>query len=49
MRFNALIIAPPFAPGQRADLCVTADHSRLDPRLGIGDAISALARLAKRV
>ena len=47
MRFNALIIAPPFAPGRRADLFVTADHTRLDPRLGIGDAISALARLAE--
>jgi starch synthase (maltosyl-transferring) len=47
MRFNALIIAPPFAPGRCADLFVTADHTRLDPRLGIGDAISALARLAE--
>src|SRR4029077_14569140 len=34
-------------PGRCADLFVTADHTRLDPRLGIGDAISALAHLAE--
>ena len=46
MSFDAVIIAPPFMPGRSGDLFLTADHDRLDPRLGMGEAIAALARLA---
>jgi len=46
MSFDAVIIAPPFMPGRSGDLFLTADHNRLDPRLGMGEAIAALARLA---
>ena len=47
MRFDAVAIAPPFATGCRGDLFLTADHDRLDDRLGAGDAAAALARFAK--
>ena len=46
MSFDAVIIAPPFMPGRSGDLFLTADHNHLDPRLGTGDAIAALVRLA---
>lgn len=46
MRFDAVIIAPPFMPGRSGNLFLTADHNRLDPRLGTGDAIATLGRLA---
>ncbi len=46
MGFDAVVIAPPFATGRSHDLFLTADAARLDPRLGAGDAIEALARLA---
>src|SRR6185312_7197325 len=48
MGFGAVAMAPPFLPGAAADLFLTADHDRLDPRLGSGDAVAALARLAQR-
>src|SRR5215471_18410016 len=47
MRFDTVAIAPPFATGQLADLFLTADHDRLDSRLGGSDALSALARFAE--
>ena len=47
MRFDAVAIAPPFATGRAGDLFLTADHDRLDDRLGVGDAATALARFAK--
>ncbi|HZK91792.1 MAG TPA: maltotransferase domain-containing protein [Stellaceae bacterium] len=46
MRFDAIVVAPPFAAGRTGDLFLTADHQRLDPRLGGGDAVAALARFA---
>ena len=45
MQFDAVVIAPPFATGQSGDLFLTANLGRLDPRLGSGSAIAALARL----
>ena len=48
MGFGAVAMAPPFLPGATADLFLTADHDRLDPRLGSGDAVAALARLAQQ-
>ena len=47
MGFGAVIIAPLFRPGASGDLFLTADHDRLDPRLGTGDAVEALARWAQ--
>src|SRR6266571_6977184 len=47
MRFDAVAIAPPFLPGASGDLFLTANHDRLDPRLGTGDAVAFLARLAQ--
>src|SRR5215467_10372063 len=47
MGFGAVIIAPLFRPGASGDLFLTADHDRLDPRLGTGDAVAALARCAQ--
>src|SRR5215469_13002938 len=47
MGFGAVIIAPPFRPGASGDLFLTATHDRLDPRLGTGDAVEALARWAQ--
>jgi starch synthase (maltosyl-transferring) len=47
MGFGAVMIAPPFRPGACGDLFLTADHDRLDPRLGTGDAVAALARWAQ--
>src|SRR5215469_18406235 len=47
MGFGAVVIAPPFQPGASGDLFLTADHDRLDPRLGAGDAVAALARWAQ--
>src|SRR6516162_6686481 len=47
MGFGAVIIAPPFRPGASGDLFLTADHDRLDPRLGTGDAVEALGRWAQ--
>jgi starch synthase (maltosyl-transferring) len=46
MRFDAVVVAPPFATGRSGDLFLTADHDRLDRRLGMGDAVGALARFA---
>jgi starch synthase (maltosyl-transferring) len=46
MRFDAVVFAPPFATGRSGNLFLTADHDRLDPRLGTGDAVEAFARLA---
>src|ERR1700680_3670104 len=47
MRFDTVVVAPPFAAGRSGDLFLTADPDRLDPRLGTGSAIAALARLAE--
>jgi starch synthase (maltosyl-transferring) len=47
MGFGAVMIAPPFRPGASGNLFLTADHDRLDPRLGTGDAVAALARWAQ--
>ncbi len=47
MRFDTVAIAPPFATGRARDLFLTADHDRLDGRLGAGDATAALARFAE--
>ena len=47
MGFDSVAIAPPFLTGASGDLFLTADHDRLDPRLGTGEAIVALARLAQ--
>ena len=46
MRFDAVAVAPPFATGRAGNLFLTADHDRLDRRLGAGDAATALARFA---
>ncbi|MBV9554819.1 MAG: DUF3416 domain-containing protein, partial [Alphaproteobacteria bacterium] len=43
MGFDAVVIAPPFATGAAGNLFLTADHDRLDPRLGNRAAIEALA------
>jgi starch synthase (maltosyl-transferring) len=48
MRFDAVAIAPPFATGRARDLFLTADHDRLDDRLGAGDAAAALLRFAEK-
>ena len=48
MSFDAVAIAPPFVAGKSGNLFVTADHDRLDPRIGGGDAVAALARLAQQ-
>ena len=47
MRFDAVAIAPPFATGRAGDLFLTADHDRLDERLGGGGAPDALRRFAE--
>jgi starch synthase (maltosyl-transferring) len=47
MGFDTVVIAPPFLPGASGDLFRTGDHDRLDPRLGTGDAVAALGRLAE--
>jgi glycosidase len=47
MGFDAVVVAPPFAPGRAGNLFLTADHDRLDPRLGTVDAIAALSRFAE--
>ncbi|HXC30330.1 MAG TPA: maltotransferase domain-containing protein [Stellaceae bacterium] len=47
MLFDTVAIAPPFATGRAHDLFLTADHDRLDDRLGAGDAATALARFAR--
>jgi starch synthase (maltosyl-transferring) len=47
MGFDTIAIAPPFATGRAGDLFLTADHDRLDNRLGAGDATVALARFAE--
>ncbi|HYM72654.1 MAG TPA: maltotransferase domain-containing protein, partial [Stellaceae bacterium] len=47
MGFDAVVIAPPFLAGRSGDLFVTADHDRLDPRHGGGDALSALTRFSE--
>ena len=45
--FEAVVMAPPFAPGPGGDLFLTADHDHLHPALGGGAAEPALARLAE--
>jgi starch synthase (maltosyl-transferring) len=47
MLFDTVAIAPPFATGRTRDLFLTADHDRLDDRLGAGDGTTALARFAR--
>ncbi|HEY1795283.1 MAG TPA: maltotransferase domain-containing protein [Stellaceae bacterium] len=47
MRFDTVAIAPPFAAGRAGDLFLTADHDRIDQRLGAGDAAPALARFGE--
>src|SRR5450631_1871369 len=47
MGFDAVVTAPPFLPGPIGNLFLSADHDRLDPRLGGGDALTALKRLAE--
>jgi starch synthase (maltosyl-transferring) len=47
MLFDAVVVAPPFATGRACDLFLTADHDRLDRRLGAGGAVTALARFAE--
>src|SRR5579884_4255900 len=47
MGFDAVVVAPPFRAGQRGDLFRTADHDRLDPRLGDASAGAALAQAAE--
>jgi starch synthase (maltosyl-transferring) len=47
MRFDTVPVAPPFAAGRDGDLFLTADHDRLDSRLGAGSAATALARFAE--
>ena len=46
MRFDTVVVAPPFAAGRTGDLFLVADFDRLDPRLGGGGAVAGLARLA---
>jgi starch synthase (maltosyl-transferring) len=47
MGFDAVVIPPPFAPGKTANLFLVADHRRVDPRLGTGDAAGLLSRYAE--
>src|ERR1700722_341482 len=47
MRFDAVTIAPPFVAGRSGDLFLTADHERLDARLGGADALTGLARFSE--
>jgi starch synthase (maltosyl-transferring) len=42
--FSHVLLAPPFQPGPLANIFLTADHNRLHPALGGGDATAALAR-----
>jgi starch synthase (maltosyl-transferring) len=44
--FDGVVLAPPFAPGPGGDVFLTADHQRLHPALGGGEALPALGRLA---
>ena len=46
MGFSHVLIAPPFQPGRSGDLFLTADHDRLHPALGDGDATTALYKVA---
>jgi starch synthase (maltosyl-transferring) len=46
MRFDTVVVAPPFATGRDGDVFLAADHDRLDSRLGAGSALTALARFA---
>jgi starch synthase (maltosyl-transferring) len=45
--FNTVLTAPPFATGRGGNVFLTADHWRLDDRLGGGDAREALALAAR--
>ena len=45
--FDAIILAPPFATGSDNSVFLVADHQRLDPRLGGGDALPALAEACR--
>jgi starch synthase (maltosyl-transferring) len=47
MRFDTIVVAPPFATGRDGDLFLAADHDRLDSRLGAGSALTALAGFAE--
>jgi starch synthase (maltosyl-transferring) len=47
MRFDTVVVAPPFATGRNGDLFLAADHDRLDSRLGAGNALTALAGFAE--
>ncbi|HTQ33527.1 MAG TPA: maltotransferase domain-containing protein [Stellaceae bacterium] len=46
MGFDAVAVAPPFATGRAGDLFLTADHDRLDSRLGAENAEAALGGFA---
>ncbi len=46
MGFDAVVIPPPFAAARSRNLFLTADHDRIDPRIGGGDAQTLLARYA---
>ena len=46
MGFDAVLLAPPFAPGRTGNIFLTADHWRLHPALGGGDARDALRQAA---
>ncbi len=46
MGFRKVLLAPPFAPGRSEDIFLTADHNRLHPKLGGGDALDVLSAAA---
>ena len=47
MRFDTVVVAPPFATGRDGDLFLAADHDRLDSRLGVSSALTALTGFAE--
>ncbi|MGH7081565.1 MAG: maltotransferase domain-containing protein, partial [Acetobacteraceae bacterium] len=48
MAFDGIVLAPLFAPGPGANPFASADHRRLHPELGGGDALTALAAIRER-
>ncbi len=47
MGFSHVLIAPPFLPGRGGNIFLTADHARLNPILGGGDAPPAIANIVE--
>ncbi|MGH7081936.1 MAG: hypothetical protein ACREFV_05650, partial [Acetobacteraceae bacterium] len=48
LEFDGIVLAPLFAPVPGKNLFASADHRRLHPELGGGDALTALAAIRER-